>query len=650
MHTPDPFEMNTPTHADRHAELSWEEGAVDSLSTVEGFVESPSLPPRNPARWVVSVFVTLLALLLVQVGWLQLARGKQFRLLAEGNRLRQRLLLAPRGNILDARGELLTQNTVSFQLIVTPVDVPAGTLAGQIKSVSLLLGLPPDDMVAVASKTDPRSFDPVILARDISKEQGILFETKASDFPGFAVETIPIRDYPDSLAFSHLLGFTGNISPEEMNQFPDAGYDPRDYIGKSGIEQTYEQYIRGTNGKAQVEVDASGKPVKVLGTIDPKPGNVLSLHIDRELQKKLYDDLSNKGARGAAVALDPRNGAVLALVSLPGFDSNKFAHGIKTEEYAALLNDKNLPLFNRAIAGTYPPGSTSKLMTATAGLSEKVVDQNTVIVDTGNLLIPNQFDPSQVYQFRGWKPGGLGPMTVRSAIAESSDIFFYEVAGGSPNGRITGLGAQKLAEYFRKFGLGKTLGIDVPGEKPGLVPDPAWKMRFFNNDPLQGKWYLGDTYHLGIGQGDLLTTPLQVAEWTAIVAQGGTGFVPEVADKVVDQAGTLVWQNKLQVLVSNVAPADIVKIVQEGMRQAVVAGTARSLAALPISSAGKTGTSQFDGSDPSRTHAWFTAYAPYEDPQIVITVLVEAGGEGHAAAVPVAKDALAWWAAHRYKK
>jgi penicillin-binding protein 2 len=349
------------------------------------------------------------------------------------------------------------------------------------------------------------------------------------------------------------------------------------------------------------------------------------------------------------VALDPRTGAVLALVSLPGFDDNLFAGGISQQDYQKLLSDPNLPMFNRTISGQYPPGSTSKLMTATAGLQTGVINEYTKIVDNGDLIVPNEFGGAPA-EFHGWKPGGLGAMDVRSAIALSSDIFFYEVAGGSPNGSFPGLGPDRLADYFRKFGLGKPLGIDIPGEQPGLVPDPAWKMAYYNNDPLLGKWYLGDTYHMGIGQGFVLVTPLQVAEWTAIVANGGVGYVPQIAQKALDQNGNVVWQNQPKVLVSNIASSSVFQIVQEGMRQTVTAGTAKPLNSLPITSAGKTGTSQFDGSDPSLTHAWFTAYAPYENPQIVITVLVEAGGEGNAVAEPVVKDALQWWAENRYKK
>jgi penicillin-binding protein 2 len=397
-------------------------------------------------------------------------------------------------------------------------------------------------------------------------------------------------------------------------------------------------------------VDATGKFMSDLGENNPTAGDKLVLNLDKGLQDRLYQDLSTiKSPKAAAVALDPRTGAVLALASLPGFDDNLFAGGISQQDYQKLTSDPNLPMFNRTISGQYPPGSTSKLMTATAGLQTGVINEYTKIVDNGDLIVPNEFGGAPA-EFHGWKPGGLGAMDVRSAIALSSDIFFYEVAGGSPNGSFPGLGPDRLADYFRKFGLGKPLGIDIPGEQPGLVPDPAWKMAYYNNDPLLGKWYLGDTYHMGIGQGFVLVTPLQVAEWTAIVANGGVGYVPQIAQKALDQNGNVVWQNQPKVLVSNIASSSVFQIVQEGMRQTVTAGTAKPLNSLPITSAGKTGTSQFDGSDPSLTHAWFTAYAPYENPQIVITVLVEAGGEGNAVAEPVVKDALNWWAINRYKK
>jgi penicillin-binding protein 2 len=351
-----------------------------------------------------------------------------------------------------------------------------------------------------------------------------------------------------------------------------------------------------------------------------------------------------------AVALDPRTGAVLALVSLPGYNNNLFAEGISNQDYQNLLNDKALPLFNRAIAGTYAPGSTVKPMVSIAALEENIVTENTVITDRGVLTIPNQFTPSILYNFYGWKRSGLGPMTVRSAIAESSDIYFYTVAGGHPSSSIKGLGAEKLAEYYRKFGLGRQTGIDLQGEKTGVVADPNWKAEYFKNDAILRQWYLGDTYHIGIGQGDMLATPLQVALWTATIANDGVGMKPQLLKRVVRQDGSVIREMEPQIVNQKFASDKNILIVQEGMRQTITAGSGRSLDGLPVTAAGKTGTSQFDGSDPTRTHAWFTMYAPYENPEIVITVLAEAGGEGHNVAHDIVRPTLQWWAENRLHK
>lgn len=645
-----PFEVYTNLNNEKNPRpLDWDESAADTVSFVEGVHDSDRGAP--PLKWVWALLIFVFAILAGRIFYLQVVQGKNFRTLSDSNRIRNQPLLAPRGLIEDRSGEILAENSASFNLVAIPFDLPKDGLAAEVHTLAQTFTLNEQDVSDKLKNIDRNSVDPVEIHQDLTQQQSILFQTQASQFLGFSVQQIPIRQYLDGPVFSHVLGYTGLVGPNDLASVNKANYESVDFLGKSGVEASYEKYLHGVNGQNMIEVDATGKLQSVLGENDPVAGATLVLNIDKGLQERLYKDLSTvKSPKAAAVAMNPQNGQVLALVSLPSFDNNLFAQGISQKDYQALLDDKNLPLFDRAVAGTYPPGSTSKLMSATAGLSDGVITPTTVIVDNGVITVPNQFGNGVSYQFHGWKPGGLGPMTVRSAIALSSDIFFYEVAGGSPNGSQPGLGAQRLADFFRKFNLGKVLRIDVPGEKPGLVPDPAWKMKFFNNDPLLGKWYLGDTYHLGIGQGDLLVTPLQVAEWTSVIANGGTGFVPEVGSKVLDNSGKTVWQNKPQVLFSNIASPDIIKVVQEGMRQTVTGGTAKPLNTLPITSAGKTGTSQFDGSDPSRTHAWFTAYAPYENPQIVITVLVEAGGEGNAVAEPVVKDALQWWADNRYKK
>ena len=643
-----PFEVYTSLNNNKKTRpLDWEESAADLASNIEDVHDTDRATPN--LNWLKLVLLVCFAVLLGKIFNLQIIKGATFRQLSDNNRIRSQTILAPRGLIVDRNGETLAQNIASYNLVAVPFDLPKTGLDDQVAKLASLLNLGAQDLNDRLKNVNRGSLDPVVLAQDVTQDQSILFQTHATDFPGFSVQKIPIRQYIDAPIFSHVLGYTGLVSSQDLSSLDQQKYAAIDFTGKNGIEAQYEQYLHGQNGEDLIEVDATGKLLDILGENSPTPGDQLELNIDKGLQEELYKSFAAHGSteRGAAVALDPRNGQVLALLSLPGYDNNLFAHGIKQDEYTALTTDKNLPLFNRAIAGTYPPGSTSKIMTATAGLQEGVITPDTVIYDNGALVVPNQYGNTSPYVFRGWKPGGLGPMTVRSAIAMSSDIFFYTVAGGSPNGSIAGLGAQRLADYFRKFNLGKVTGIDIQGEKPGLVPDPAWKMAHFDNDPLQGKWYLGDTYHMGIGQGDLLVTPLQVAEWTATVANGGRGYVPEIADKVVDQNGKVVWQDQPKVLISNIASPANIKIVQEGMRQTVTAGTAKALNSLPITSAGKTGTSQFDGADPSRTHAWFTAYAPYENPQIVITVLVEAGGEGNAVAEPIVKDALDWWATNR---
>jgi penicillin-binding protein 2 len=273
------------------------------------------------------------------------------------------------------------------------------------------------------------------------------------------------------------------------------------------------------------------------------------------------------------------------------------------------------------------------------------------VVDNGSLVIASQFDPSIKYNFRGWNRSGLGVVDIYRAVAESSDIYFYQLAGGYPNSTIPkGLGIEKLTEYYFKFKLGNLTGIDIPGEKAGLVPTPEWKEKYFKNNPILGKWYLGNTYHVGIGQGDLLTTPLQVTLWTSAIANNGVGMVPKVLNKVLNNKGDVVYENKPEILFNRFAKEENIKIVQKTMRQTITSGSGRKLANLSIEVAGKTGTSQFDAADLSKTHAWFTAYGPFNDPELAITVLVEGGGEGSETAVPVVRDAFKWWAENRKNK
>lgn len=629
--------------------LDWDESALDTQTDMEGFADETRT--RFSAKWLQAAIAFACVGLLIQLFNLQIMQGSDLKALAEGNRLRIQTIIAPRGYIVDRNGDQLARNTASFSLVVTPADVPKDGLDSIIEQLSTLLNIPKEDIHSKLTGLNRNSLQQITIKRGISQQESILFETKAAQFAGFSIKSIPIREYLNPEMFSHALGYTGVVSDVDLTDEKYADYDPNDFVGKSGIELSYEKYLRGTNGNTQVEVDASGRPIKVLGNVEPQPGNIVKLSIDNGLQQELYKSFP-AGSKGAAVAMNPKTGEILALVSVPGFNNNLFAPGISQKDYSDLLNNKNLPLFNRSIGGTFPPGSTIKMVTSAAALQENVVTKDTIINDNGVLVINNQFNPSIKYNFYGWKRDGLGPMNVKSAIAESSDIYFYTVSGGHPNSKIEGLGADKLASYYRKFGMGALTGIDIQGEKPGVVADPAWKAKYFENDPISSKWYLGDTYHISIGQGDMLSTPLQVAVWTAAFANNGIVYKPRLLKEVLSQSGEKIYEPKLEELINaSISPEHMVAI-QEGMRENVIGanGSGRQLATLPITSAGKTGTSQFDGSDPSRTHAWFTSYAPYEDPEIVIVILVEAGGEGHAAAVPIARNALKWWADNRYNK
>ncbi len=630
--------------------LEWEEGAVDGNSSVEGFAEDHHR--STSFKWLFGLVSLLFVIILGQLINLQIVQGGKFRGMAEGNRLRLQAIPAPRGFIMDRNGEIIAKNQPSFNLAVVPSDLPKDTKDQIINKAALMFGFDSNEVKDKLQQNNNALLQPMVVKKGLTQQETIMFEVSSKELPGFQVISVPVRDYVDTEIFSHVLGYTSTISDTEYNNKIDQGYDINDLVGKTGIELSYEKYLRGVNGNTQVEVDASGKPIKVLGQVDPKPGNIVELNIDKGLQEVLYNSFAKRSSpKGAAIALNPKTGEVLALVSVPGFNNNLFATGISSSDYKNLLDDKNLPLFNRSISGVYPPGSTIKPVAAAAVLQDKIVDAQTTIYDGGVLKIPNQFNPTISYNFYGWKKDGLGPMTVTSAIAQSSDIYFYTVAGGHPSSPIKGIGAEKLADYYRDFGMGATTGIDIQGEKSGTVADPDWKLAYHDNDKILGKWYLGDTYHISIGQGDMLVTPLQVALWTSIIANNGTINKPTILKRVVDQQGKVVYQPKSEVLLKVNVSQENLKVVQEGMRENVISskGSGRALDSLSVTAAGKTGTSQFDGSDPSRTHAWYTAYAPYEDPEIVVTVLVEAGGEGHAAAVPIVKEAIAWWA-EKYKK
>jgi len=591
------------------------------------------------------IIVLCVAVLAGRILFLQGIKGQEYRALAEGNKLRVQYILAPRGLLEDRYGKIMAQNTPSFELVVMTGDLPKDKIVFDASTdfVAKTIGKQPQELADQIAKMRPDSFQAQTLSQNIAKDQALILISKQEDLKGFAIQDNPVRDYKDPLAFSGLVGYTGKVTDSELAANSNANYILNDYIGKTGAENQFESYLKGIAGKKQAEIDAQGNFKRTLAEVPPTAGNNVKLNIDYDLQKVIFDSLTKvmsnlKSKRAAAVATNPKTGEVLALISMPGFDNNLFAQGISTDDFNKLLNDPNKPLINRPLSGTYPPGSTVKPMMATAALTEGIVTPQTKILDDGVIRIGS-------YTFYGYEHSGLGLMDVYSAISQSSDIYFYTVGGGNPKTNIKGLGPEKIAEWYRKFHLGTALGIDLPNEKSGLVPDPTWKEATRNE-----QWYLGDTYHESIGQGDLLATPLQVNSWTATIANGGKVMQPYVLDEVTGPDGRVLAQGKPKVLAENIFDPAYIKIVQDGMRGTVTVGSGRSLLNLPIEVSGKTGTAQFDAKDLTSTHAWFTSYAPSSDPQIALTVLVEAGGEGHSVAVPVAKDVYTWWANNRYNR
>ena len=367
------------------------------------------------------------------------------------------------------------------------------------------------------------------------------------------------------------------------------------------------------------------------------------LSIDAEFQQYAYERLNDVVVRtraeaGAIVAMDPSTGRIIALVSHPSYDPNLFARGISQAAYTELANDTARPLFHRAVMGQYPPGSTVKPMLAAIGLEEGLITDSTIIVDRGEIVVPNVYDPSIIYRYVGWDRSGLGAMNVYSAIARSSDIYFYYLAGGFED--FVGFGADRLAAAYRQFHTGEPLGIDLPSEASGLIPTPSWK-----EETVGDPWVLGDSYNMGIGQGNVLVTPLHVTSWTATIANGGTIYQPRLVYKTINPQSGVTTEKPPIVLEQNVVSQEHIAVIQRAMRQTVTQGSGRSLQSKSYTSAGKTGTAQYANN--TKLHAWYTSYAPYERPEIALTVLLENGGEGNEAAVPLTADLYDWWFTNR---
>ncbi len=593
-----------------------------------------SLSPKRlmVGRWVMVVALTVL---LARVGWLQVAHGNEYLALAEGNRVQEEYVPAHRGLLYDRRGTVLVQNEPTFSLWLNETCVQdEGCYVRAVDTLSALLG---EDAQGVHARvlSSQRAGERRRVATEMPFPSALTVLSAPEAYPDLHVEADVERSYRtgQSQTLSALLGYVGLMDEGTYEGRKQEGYRVNDRIGQTGLEAGYEGLLRGFPGERRVEVNVSGEEAHVLSVRDAQDGANLQLNIDAALQQFIEERLGviedRLGTRNASVVvLDPRNGAVRALVSYPGFDANIFSGTIDQDRYQALLDDPARPLFSRALSGQFPSGSTFKPIVAAAALDQGIINEHTSVVSTGGIRIGQFFFPD-------WKAGGHGTVDVREAIANSVNTFFYMIGGGYRD--FDGLGLEPMMQAAARFGLGQPLGIDLPNEASGFLPSAGWKERV-KNEP----WYIGDTYHVAIGQGDILVTPLQVAAFTSVFANGGTLYQPQVVDSYESRGR--VEDVAPKVLEERPASEASVEIVRQGLRQTVTNGSARSLSRLPFEVAGKTGTAQWHSERPA--HAWFTGFAPYQNPELVVTVLIEEGEEGSTVAVPLAYDIFEWWFQH----
>ncbi len=604
----------------------------DAIMTVtekeKALIETPFKRKGLSLIW----YFILLAMFFIlgRVFYLDVIEGKYYTDVSRENRIRNIIIKAPRGNILDKFGRVLARNSPSIDAVVMPNYLPKDSQDKKIlaEKVAGILNMNSGNVEILFLSQNEKSSEQILLKENISQDQALILAEKTAELPGIYIEKTAIRNYEDSAIFSPVIGYDGKITKEEMDK--NESYLMTDYIGKTGLEKSYEKELRGTYGAQQIEINSIGEVKKNLGSISPRAGNDLILNIDQELQKKIYDSLSavledTKTRTAAAVAIDPSTGGILAMVSFPSYDNNLFAGGIGSEDYKKLISDKDFPLLNRATSGEYPPGSTIKMAVAVAALSEKTISAETTVTDSSGAINIG------AWRFGDWQTHGV--VNVKDAIAKSCDVFFYAIGGGYAN--IPGLGMDRMKKYENLFGFGEATGVDLPGELKGFIPSEEWKLNY-----KKEKWYIGDSYHCAIGQGFVLATPLQLANYTATLANGGTLYSPKIVNQIRRNNGEDEYIQP-EIVRKNFISQDIMQIIKDGMRQTITAGTAQSLKDLPVAIAGKTGTAQFGEED--KTHAWFVSFAPFDDPKIAMVVLVEGGGEGHSSAVPVTKEVYQWY-------
>lgn len=655
----------------------------------------------NSKSWVVHwriqlLYVTLLVLTVVFIGRLlqmQILQGTAYQTQADQNRFTEVKIAAERGVIYDRNGNILVRNIPTFNIVITPalLSDSEAEIQSAYQWLSDLTGVPVDkegepasrcvpgrgiiQFVEEGASLAPYTAWPIIC--DIDEDIARIINEDAIDYPGVSVEIQSVREYPTGELTSSLIGYLGPISETNRDYYEALGFvADRDKVGYSGIEYQYQTELAGSNGSKLIEVDVAGKELREIGeVIQPTAGYSLSLSIDTRLQAAAQTalrnrmDFINRLARerrspiGIVIAMDPNTGEILALVSEPTYENNRFARYIPGDYYTQLVSDdRGKPLINHAIQLAFPPGSTFKLVTGIGAMNEGVLSPNQTLHDPGKITISNRYfpnDPGKAKDFVCWKEDGHGNVDYIHALAWSCNVYFYKIGGGFENEVDPGLGVARLGNYAHALGYGQILGIDLPGEYDGLIPSQDWKRR------TQGEnWSTGDTYNASTGQGYVLATPLQVLTCAATIANGGQVMWPHLVRQILDGEGNVIEEIAPRVLWDltdgELTPDTydinveqwVIELTQQGMHMVTLdGGTVYGYGELDkISSAGKTGTGEYcdmeafeqglcePGNWP--THAWYVAYAPFDNPEIAVVAIVYNGGEGAATSGPIVRQVL----------
>ena len=632
----------------KNGEIELEEIFLDNfLEKQKGNFEISDKKLEVPLTKRILYFFLFASFIFIAILWvscfrLQITKGEDYKILSEKNKFAVFKLQAARGVIYDRNLEQLVWNQSSFDLVLDESQLPKEESKRNeiIKEVSEIVG----SNINISTGEN-------VVVKDLPYQTLISLEAEIENFPGFKIRENSIRKYKTDGNLAHLLGYMGKIRASELEKCQDCSIS--DFVGREGLEKSYEEVLKEKKGEIQIERTAEGKEISRKTVKYPQSGNSLVLTLDFSLQKKIAEALSKTlrevgSQEGAVVALDPRNGNVLASVSFPPFDNNLFARGIKSEELQKLNEDERKPQVNRVISGLYPIGSTIKPLIGSAALEEGIIKETTQFYCPLELCVEHKYT-GEPECFSDWEFHGL--TDIKRAIAESVNPFFYIIGGGYIRPKFAdsrlpqhfeGLGVERIKRYLELFGLGKKTGIDLPGEVEGRVPSPEWKKDYFKNQSrVQQIWYLADTYNLSIGQGYLLATPIQIASAFSAIANGGILYQPKLVDKIINSEKESEKKSKI-IRKDFISPKNL-EIIRQGMRQAVASpnGSASSLNSLPVKVAAKTGTAQIGLEEVYQN--WITVFAPYDEPEIVLTVLIEKVKGTRIAAQKTAYEILEWY-------